>query len=131
MTTFVVTAFPDEKKAYEGVRALQAKQPSAGAKSRIDARIADVRADQTQRLAKLAQAGKLAQGALRPQAGPRRCKAARLPLAASIPASNPAPCTKIHTAPIRISNPIVTTAVRSVGFSSLRGIMLFSPGMVD
>jgi len=82
MTTFVVTAFPDEKRAYEGVRALQdqAKQVSADGNARIDARIAEVRADQTQRLAKLAQARKLAQEALRPQAGPRRCKAARLPL---------------------------------------------------
>ena len=44
----------------------QAKKASADAKSRIDARIAEIRADQKQRLGKLEQARKLAQEALRP-----------------------------------------------------------------
>jgi len=44
----------------------QAKKASTDAKSRIDARIAETRADQKQRLAKLEQARKLAQEALRP-----------------------------------------------------------------
>jgi len=44
----------------------QAKKASADAKLRIDARIAEIRADQKQRLAKLEQARKLAQEALRP-----------------------------------------------------------------
>lgn len=87
MNQFIAVVFPDEKKAYEGWRAEQklraaadaagermkryseeteAKKASADAKSRIDARIAEIRADQKQRLGKLEQARKLAQEALRP-----------------------------------------------------------------
>jgi len=87
MNQFIAVVFPDEKKAYEGWRAEQklraaadaagermkryseeteakiqalrdqAKKASADAKSRIDARIAEVRADQKQRLANLSRRG--------------------------------------------------------------------------
>jgi uncharacterized membrane protein len=61
-----VRRYGEESEAKIRLLQEQAKKAGADAKSRIDGRIAEIRADQKQRLAKLEQARKLTQEALRP-----------------------------------------------------------------